>query len=45
MGVEEEREANQQAAANPVEVSSTYESYTNNDLERIIEGANVTVVQ
>ena len=45
MGAEEERAANQQAAANPVEVPSSDESESDTNLERIIAGANVSVVQ
>ena len=37
--------ANQQAEANPVEVPSSDESDSGTDLERIIAGSNVSVVQ
>ena len=37
--------ANQQAEANPVEVLSSDESDSGTDLERIIAGSNVSVVQ
>ena len=42
---EEERAANQQAAENHVEVPLSDESDPGTDLERIIAGANVSVVQ
>ena len=45
MGAEEEQAANQQAAANPVEVLPSDESDADNDLEQIIAGANVSVAQ
>ena len=45
MGAEEERTANQQAAENPVEVLLSDESDSGNNLERIIAGDNVSVVQ
>ena len=45
MGAEEERAANQQAPENPMEMPSSDELDANTDLERIIAGANVSVVQ
>ena len=45
VGAEEERVANQQAAANPVQVPLSDESDADTDLERIIVGTNVSVVQ
>ena len=45
VGAEEERAVNQQASANPVEVPSTDELDSNTNLERIIAGDNVSVVQ
>ena len=45
VGAEDERAANQQAAANPVEVPSSDELESNTNLERIIAGDNVSIVQ
>ena len=44
-GAEEERAANQQAATNTVEVTSSDELNSNTEIERIIAGANVSVAQ